>query len=114
VQTFPRWGCKGAAALRPYGVSGRYTGPWLGRFPIAQEATEVRQVKVIVEKHPDGYVAYPLGLKGVVVGEGDTYEEALADVKSAIAFHVETFGPDVLGSDPPVLEVFVAETGVAV
>ena len=49
-----------------------------------------RQFKVIVEKHPDGYVAYPLGLKGVVVGEGDTYEEALADVKSAIRFHMDT------------------------
>ena len=33
----------------------------------------MRQYKIIVEKHPDGYVAYPLGLKGVVVGEGDTY-----------------------------------------
>ena len=52
----------------------------------------VHQFKVIVEKHADGYVAYPLGLKGIVVGEGNTYEEALADVKSAIAFHVETFG----------------------
>jgi|GEM_PF-2428207 len=51
----------------------------------------MRQFKIIVEKHPDGYVAYPLGPKGVVVGEGDTYEEALADVKSAIQFHVETF-----------------------
>ena len=50
-------------------------------------------IKIIVEKHVDGYVAYPLGLKGVVVGEGDTYEEALADVKSAIRFHLETFGP---------------------
>jgi predicted RNase H-like HicB family nuclease len=49
------------------------------------------QVKIIVEKHPDGYVAYPLGMKGVVVGEGDTYEEALADAKSAIQFHVDTF-----------------------
>ena len=56
----------------------------------------VRQIKVVVEKHADGYVAYPLGLKGVVVGEGDTYEEALADVKSAIVFHTQTFGPDVL------------------
>ena len=56
----------------------------------------MRQYKIIVEKHPDGYVAYPLGLKGVVVGEGDTYEEALADVKSAIRFHIETFGEDVL------------------
>lgn len=46
----------------------------------------------MVEKNPDGYVAYPLGLKAVVVGQGDTYEEALADVKSAIKFHIETFG----------------------
>lgn len=30
----------------------------------------MRQYKIIVEKHPDGYVAYPLGLKGVVVGQG--------------------------------------------
>jgi len=54
----------------------------------------MRQVKIIVEKHPEGYVAYPVGLKGVVVGEGDTYEEALADVKSAIRFHMETFGKE--------------------
>jgi predicted RNase H-like HicB family nuclease len=54
-----------------------------------------KQFKIIVEKHSDGYVAYPLGLKGVVVGEGDTYEAALSDVKSAIAFHIETFGVDV-------------------
>jgi len=26
-------------------------------------------MKIIVEKHPEGYVAYPIGLKGVVVGE---------------------------------------------
>ena len=55
-----------------------------------------RQIKVVVEKHPDGYVVYPLGLKGVVVGEGNTYKEAFADVKSAIAFHIETFGVGVL------------------
>lgn len=52
----------------------------------------MRQVKIIIEKNPDGYVAYPLGLKGVVVGEGDTYEAALVDVKSAIRFHIESFG----------------------
>ena len=51
-----------------------------------------QQFKIVVEKQPDGYVAYPLGLKGVVVGQGDTYEEALADAKSAIRFHVQTFG----------------------
>lgn len=59
----------------------------------------MKQFKVIVEKHPDGYVAYPLGLKGVVVGEGDTYEEALADVRSAIRFHIETFGQEVLDQE---------------
>ena len=73
-----------------------------------------KQFKIIVEKHADGYVAYPLGLKGVVVGEGETYEEALADVKSAIAFHIETFGPEVYAIESPVLEAFVAEAGVAV
>ncbi|MBW2675013.1 MAG: hypothetical protein JRD89_16645 [Deltaproteobacteria bacterium] len=50
----------------------------------------VKQLKIIVEKHPDVYVAYPLGLKGVVVGEGDTYEE-----------------------EPAVLEAFIAEARVA-
>jgi predicted RNase H-like HicB family nuclease len=74
----------------------------------------LKQFKIIVEKHSDGYVAYPLGLKGVVVGEGDTYEDALADVKTAIQFHIETFGKDVLNVDTPVLEAFVAETGIAV
>lgn len=68
--------------------------------------------KVIVEKHPDGYVAYPLGLKGVVVGEGDTYEDALADVQSAIRFHIESFGDSVF-EEYPVMEAFVAEAGIA-
>ena len=72
----------------------------------------MRQYKIIVEKHPDGYVAYPLGLKGVVVGQGDTYEEALADVKSAIHFHIESFGEKVLEVEPPILEAFVAEARV--
>jgi predicted RNase H-like HicB family nuclease len=73
----------------------------------------LKQFKIIVEKHADGYVAYPLGIEGVVVGEGDTYEEALADVKSAIQFHIETFGSEVLDVDSPVLEAFVVEAGVA-
>jgi len=57
-------------------------------------------------------VAYPLGLKRVVVGQGDTYEEALRDVKSAIRLHIETFGTEVFESEPPILEVFIAEAGV--
>lgn len=74
----------------------------------------MRQVKVLVEKHSDGFVAYPLGLKGVVVAEGDTYEEALANVKSAIQFHIDTFGADVFDEDAGTVEVFVAEAGVAI
>ena len=69
-------------------------------------------MKIIVEKHPDGYVAYPAGLKGVVVGEGDSYDAALADVTSAIRFHIETFGPEVLEDESPVLEAYVAEADV--
>ncbi len=42
----------------------------------------LKQVKIIVEKHSDGYVAYPLGLKGVVVGEGETFEEAYGSGES--------------------------------
>ena len=52
----------------------------------------MKQFKILVEKHPDGYMAYPIGLKGIVVGQGDTYEEAFADIKSAIQFHIESFG----------------------
>lgn len=73
------------------------------------QSTEMNQIKIIVEQHSDGYVAYPVGLKGVVVGEGDSYDEALADVKSAIRFHVDTFGPDVLENESPVLDAFIAE-----
>jgi len=72
----------------------------------------MKHYKIIIEKHPDGYVAYPLGIKGVVVGQGDTYEDALSDVKSAIRFHIETFGKDVLEIDPPILEAYVTEEGI--
>jgi predicted RNase H-like HicB family nuclease len=74
----------------------------------------MKQFKIVAEKHSDGYVAYPPGLKGVVVGEGDTYEESLTDVKSAIASHIETFGIEVLESESPILEAFIAEAGVVV
>ena len=55
-------------------------------------------MKIIVERHFDGYVAYPLGLKGVVVGQGDTYDAAVIDVESAIRFHIETFGREMIES----------------
>ena len=74
----------------------------------------VMQVKVIVERHQDGFVTYPIGLKGIVIGEGETYEEAFSDVKSAIRFHLETFGLESLENERPVLEAFVDEAKIAV
>ena len=71
-----------------------------------------RRLKIIVERHVDGYVAYPLGLKGIVVGQGDTYEQALEDVQSAIDFHIETFGREVLDGEDQALDVFVADAAV--
>jgi predicted RNase H-like HicB family nuclease len=49
---------------------------------------------------------------GVVVGEGDSYEDALADVTSAIRFHIETFGDAVLNDDSPAIKAFVAEATI--
>jgi predicted RNase H-like HicB family nuclease len=74
----------------------------------------MKSLKIVVEKHPDTYVAYPLGIKGVVVGQGESYETAVADLKSALQFHMETFGPDTLEVDPPILEAFIAEAGVPI
>lgn len=72
------------------------------------------QIKIIIEKHVDGYVAYPLGVKGVVVGQGDSYQAALDDVQSAISFHLETFGVDsIVDRESPVVEAFLAEASVA-
>jgi len=61
----------------------------------------MENINIKVETHPDGYVACGLGLKRVVVGEGDTYDKAVADVESAIKLHIETFGDEVRlsGSD---------------
>jgi predicted RNase H-like HicB family nuclease len=54
----------------------------------------LEQVRIVVERFPDGYVAYPLGIRGVVVGQGQTEEEAVSDCRSALRFHLETFGPE--------------------
>jgi hypothetical protein len=35
-------------------------------------------LKLVVEKHPDGYVAYPLGIgRGAIIGQGDSDKAAL-------------------------------------
>lgn len=55
-------------------------------------------------------VAYPVGFRGVVVGQGDTLDEALADVRSAIQFHLETFDAD-LGEEKP-LDIVLADLAI--
>jgi hypothetical protein len=73
-----------------------------------------KTVKILIEKHSDGYIAYPLGLKGIVVGEGTTDEEALNDVRSAILFHVETFGQEVFGTGALMMDAYVTEAGIKI
>jgi len=70
------------------------------------------RMKLIIEKHAEGYVGYPAGIQGVVVGQGNTFEEALRDVQSAIRFHIETFGREALESESPALDAFVAEATI--
>ena len=49
---------------------------------------------VVLEQAEDGWLAYPEEINGVVIGQGDTAAAALEDLRSAIRFHLETFGPD--------------------
>ena len=86
--------------------------PVLGLTRIFQKLA-MKTLKFVVEKHRDGYVAYPLGLKGAVVGEGDTYDSALADAKSAAAFHIESFGKEAFEDEDEVMEAFIAEASLA-
>ena len=60
-----------------------------------------------------GMLLTHLDAVGAIVGQGDTYEEALSDVKSAISCYVELFGKEML-EDMPSVEVFIAGAGVAV
>lgn len=79
-----------------------------------EEPPIITRLKIVIERHPDGYVAYPLGLNGAVVGQGDTYDAALADVTSAIRFHIETFGSDAFDPDSPILDAYLSEASVTV
>lgn len=69
-------------------------------------------LRILIERHRDGYVAYPLLLKGVVIGQGDSYQQALDDVRSAIRFHLETFGKEELEEDSDIIEARVIDEKV--
>jgi predicted RNase H-like HicB family nuclease len=50
-------------------------------------------------------------MKGVVVAQGDSFDEAVRDAQSAIHAHIQTFGSDAFDDDD-LLEAFVAETSL--
>lgn len=55
----------------------------------------MNRVKIVIEHHADGYFGYPLGFtRGAIVGQGETYAEALKDTESAIQFFIEHYGKD--------------------
>ncbi len=72
--------------------------------------TRTKTIKIVVEQHPDTFVAYPLSVDGAVVGQGDTVEEAFNECVSALQAHIEAFGPEVLDVELPVVDAFMVET----
>ena len=79
----------------------------------------MKQVKIVIEHHQDGYVGYPLGFtRGAIVGEGETYAEALKDTEGAIQFFIDHYGKkkfvDHLIDESPAMEAYIAETSIAV
>ena len=65
-------------------------------------------------KTPRWVCSLPIGIKGIVAGQGDTFEEAPEDVKPAICTHVETFDRDVVDDGGPASGVFLTEAQVAI
>lgn len=84
------------AELLDYGDDEEAMLRFSGRFVTSKSMPSMRMGNIwfVVESHPDTYISYPVGLKGVVVGQGDTFEEALQSAKSATFCHLETFGAD--------------------
>lgn len=70
------------------------------------------QFKFIIEHYVDGFVAYPLGFQGAVVGQGETHEAALADAKSAVKFHIKPFGIVAISTELPLINAFLAEVEI--
>jgi hypothetical protein len=53
------------------------------------------------------------GLAARSLGRETPTRRPSPDVRSAIEFHIQTFGADAMEPDPPLLEAFVAEAIVA-
>jgi len=53
------------------------------------------KVSVVIEKDDSGYYAYCPELKGCQT-QGDTFEEALANIKEAVELYIETLSPSLI------------------
>ena len=74
-------------------------------------------MKLVIEKHSDGYCGYPLGFSnGAIVGQGKTYFEALLSTNDSIKAFIEYFGIDEFNKhfnqDIEFEDAFVAEAEV--
>lgn len=61
--------------------------------PILSITAAGQRFAVVLEQVEDGWLAYPEQINGVVIGQGNTAAEALEDLRSALSFHLDTFGP---------------------
>jgi len=64
----------------------------------------MRQIRIIVERHLNQFVAYAVGVKGARTGVGTTYEEALAGVRLPEKLYPESFAKGLVAMRPPVVE----------
>lgn len=56
-------------------------------------------MKIIIEKHIDGYCGYPLGFaNGAILGQGDSYLEVLESTQSSIRAFIDYYGKDEFNS----------------
>ena len=74
----------------------------------------MQPIKIIIEQHEDGFVGYLLGFKaGAIVGQGGTYDDALTDTRSAIAFYIEHYGVERFSGgfeyERPLIKAFLTE-----
>lgn len=78
----------------------------------------MNSIKVVIEHHEDGYVGYPLGfVRGAIVGQGESYAEALKDTESAIRFFIEHYGRDKffehLEEGGGTMDAYIAEASIS-
>jgi predicted RNase H-like HicB family nuclease len=79
----------------------------------------MENIKIVIERHEDGYVGYPLGFtRGAIVGQGETYAAALKETESAIEFFIAHYGKERffehLEGGSRTLDAYIAEASIAI